>query len=299
MRSPMWEDTAIFLTWDDYGGFYDHVPPPDVDRMGFGFRVPLLVLSPYAVDGKVSHESGEFSSVIRFIEDNWSLHPYLTAPRPRGDAACCRRSTSRRPRDRPIRCRCGPTAPDRSSPRPDATRERGAATLPSMTTPEPDDEGVPGAVAQPVLVAGDGCPTAGRHEAGAEQMLEYVANMRDRRAHADPARRAAPGRARRPWKRKLKYLAFRGGRFASRRYDRLLGDAMDLTVALAERLIELEQEVAALQGQVAELATARRTTHREDRGPAPADLVRARRRRDCTPRRSTRRCARPGTTPRS
>jgi phospholipase C len=79
MRSPMWQDTAIFITWDDYGGFYDHVPPPDVDRMGFGFRVPLLVISPYTVDGTVSHEDGEFSSVIRFIEDNWNLRPYLTA----------------------------------------------------------------------------------------------------------------------------------------------------------------------------------------------------------------------------
>jgi phospholipase C len=79
MRSPMWQDTAIFITWDDYGGFYDHVPPPDVDRMGFGFRVPLLVISPYTVDGTVSHEGGEFSSVIRFIEDNWNLRPYLTA----------------------------------------------------------------------------------------------------------------------------------------------------------------------------------------------------------------------------
>ena len=78
MRSPMWKDTAIFLTWDDYGGFYDHVPPPDVDRMGFGFRVPLMVISPYAVAGKVSHEQGEFSSVIRFIEDNWMLRPFLT-----------------------------------------------------------------------------------------------------------------------------------------------------------------------------------------------------------------------------
>ena len=78
MRSPMWKDTAIFLTWDDYGGFYDHVPPPDVDRMGFGFRVPLLVISPYAVNGKVSHQEGEFSSVIRFIEDNWMLRPFLT-----------------------------------------------------------------------------------------------------------------------------------------------------------------------------------------------------------------------------
>ena len=82
MRSPMWQDTAIFVTWDDYGGFYDHVAPPDVDRMGFGFRVPMLMISPYAVDGKVSHESGEFSSVLRFIEDNWSLRPYMT-PRDR------------------------------------------------------------------------------------------------------------------------------------------------------------------------------------------------------------------------
>ena len=78
MRSKMWKDTAIFLTWDDYGGFYDHVPPPDIDRMGFGFRVPLLVISPYAIDGKVSHEEGEFSSVLRFIEDNWNLRPFLT-----------------------------------------------------------------------------------------------------------------------------------------------------------------------------------------------------------------------------
>jgi phospholipase C len=78
MRSKMWKDTAIFLTWDDYGGFYDHVPPPDIDRMGFGFRVPLLVISPYAIDGEVSHEEGEFSSVLRFIEDNWNLRPFLT-----------------------------------------------------------------------------------------------------------------------------------------------------------------------------------------------------------------------------
>jgi phospholipase C len=78
MRSPMWKNTAIFITWDDYGGFYDHVPPPHVDRMGFGFRVPLLVISPYAIDGKVSHEESEFSSVLRFMEHNWNLRPFLT-----------------------------------------------------------------------------------------------------------------------------------------------------------------------------------------------------------------------------
>jgi phospholipase C len=73
MRSPMWESTAIFLTWDDYGGFYDHVPPPQVDGFGFGIRVPMMVISPYAREGVVSDELGEFSSVLRFIEDNWGL----------------------------------------------------------------------------------------------------------------------------------------------------------------------------------------------------------------------------------
>lgn len=71
--SPIWDSTAIFLTWDDYGGFYDHISPPDVDRLGFGFRVPMIVISPYAKQGRVSSELGEFSSVLRFIEDNWGL----------------------------------------------------------------------------------------------------------------------------------------------------------------------------------------------------------------------------------
>jgi phospholipase C len=73
MQGPSWKDTAIFLTWDDYGGFYDHVRPPQVDRQGFGVRVPMLVISPYARRGVVSHELAEFSSVLRFIEDNWRL----------------------------------------------------------------------------------------------------------------------------------------------------------------------------------------------------------------------------------
>jgi phospholipase C len=69
----MWKSTAIFVTWDDYGGFYDHVPPPQVDDFGFGIRVPLLVISPYAKRGVIDHHLGEFSSVLRFIEDNWNL----------------------------------------------------------------------------------------------------------------------------------------------------------------------------------------------------------------------------------
>jgi len=73
MESPFWKDTAIFITWDDYGGFYDHVPPLQVDEFGFGFRVPLLTLSPYARRGHIDSELGEFSSILRFIEDNWGL----------------------------------------------------------------------------------------------------------------------------------------------------------------------------------------------------------------------------------
>jgi phospholipase C len=73
MRSPMWKDTAIFVTWDDYGGFYDHVPPPQIDGFGLGIRVPLLVISPYALDGAIDHRLGEFSSVLKFIESNWGL----------------------------------------------------------------------------------------------------------------------------------------------------------------------------------------------------------------------------------
>jgi len=73
MRSPIWKNTAIFITWDEYGGFYDHVPPQQLDQLGLGIRVPLLVISPYANQGQVFHEQSEFSSVLRFIEDNWGL----------------------------------------------------------------------------------------------------------------------------------------------------------------------------------------------------------------------------------
>jgi phospholipase C len=67
-----------FLTWDDFGGFYDHVPPPHVDIYGMGPRVPLIVISPYARRGFVFSETSEFSSVLRFIEKLHGL-PALTA----------------------------------------------------------------------------------------------------------------------------------------------------------------------------------------------------------------------------
>jgi len=78
MKSPYWGNTAIFLTWDDYGGFYDHVPPPEVDAYGFGPRVPMIVISPYAKTNYVSHYNYDFTSVLKFIEERWNL-PHLTA----------------------------------------------------------------------------------------------------------------------------------------------------------------------------------------------------------------------------
>jgi phospholipase C len=75
---PQWSSSAVFLTWDDYGGYYDHVAPPNVDEFGLGFRVPLIVISPYARPGFIDHTLGEFSSVLRFIEEDFSV-PNLTA----------------------------------------------------------------------------------------------------------------------------------------------------------------------------------------------------------------------------
>ncbi len=69
MRSSDWSSTAIFLTWDDWGGFYDHVVPPTPDASGFGLRVPGLVISPYARQGFIDHHVLSFDSYLRFIED--------------------------------------------------------------------------------------------------------------------------------------------------------------------------------------------------------------------------------------
>jgi len=77
MKSDLWEHTVIFVTWDEWGGFYDHVMPPRVDEVGLGFRVPMLTISPYTRRGVIDDELGEFSAPLRFIADNWGL-PYLT-----------------------------------------------------------------------------------------------------------------------------------------------------------------------------------------------------------------------------
>jgi phospholipase C len=71
MRSPDWKSTAIFVSWDDWGGFYDHVVPPTVDENGYGLRVPALVISPYAKRGYVDHQTLSFDAYVKFIEDDF------------------------------------------------------------------------------------------------------------------------------------------------------------------------------------------------------------------------------------
>lgn len=71
MQSPNWNSTAIFLAWDDWGGFYDHMVPPKVDENGYGLRVPGLVISPYARKGYIDHQILSFDAYTKFIEDDF------------------------------------------------------------------------------------------------------------------------------------------------------------------------------------------------------------------------------------
>jgi hypothetical protein len=71
MRGPDWNSTAIFLAWDDWGGSYDHVVPPEVDANGYGLRVPSIVISPYARTGEVNHHTLSFDAYNKFIEDDF------------------------------------------------------------------------------------------------------------------------------------------------------------------------------------------------------------------------------------
>ncbi|GHG60718.1 hypothetical protein GCM10012320_35440 [Sinomonas cellulolyticus] len=73
MSGPDWNSTAIFLSWDDWGGFYDHVTPPTVDQNGYGLRVPGIVISPYAKKGYIDHQTLSHDAYVKFIEDDF-LH---------------------------------------------------------------------------------------------------------------------------------------------------------------------------------------------------------------------------------
>jgi phospholipase C len=71
MQGPNWKDSAIFLAWDDWGGFYDHVVPVRVDENGYGLRVPGLVISPFAKRGLIDHQTLSFDAFVKFIEDDF------------------------------------------------------------------------------------------------------------------------------------------------------------------------------------------------------------------------------------
>ena len=71
MKGPDWKSTAVFVSWDDWGGFYDHVVPPTVDGEGYGIRVPGLLISPYARRGYVDHQTLSYDAYLKFIEDDF------------------------------------------------------------------------------------------------------------------------------------------------------------------------------------------------------------------------------------
>jgi phospholipase C len=89
MQSGVWKSTVIIVTWDDYGGFYDHVPPPAVDRFGYGPRVPALIISPYARAGLCCHTSFDFTSPLKLIEERFNLKPLASRDRNANDMLDC------------------------------------------------------------------------------------------------------------------------------------------------------------------------------------------------------------------
>src|SRR5207244_4387533 len=152
MRGPQWKSTAIFLAWDDWGGFYDHVAPPAVDQNGYGLRVPGLVISPYARRGLVDHQTLSFDAYVKFIEDDFlrgaRLDPQTDGrPAPRPDVRDRAKVRGTRVQD----CNCARTAACRSAVRP-------LPRLRRMSFPgsglRGSDRGEAG--------AGQGCPRADR-----------------------------------------------------------------------------------------------------------------------------------------
>jgi phospholipase C len=88
-NSPYWANTTIIITWDDWGGWYDHVAPKITNSYEYGFRVPLIIVSPYAKPGYVSHVTHDFGSILKFIEEVFQVAPLGYADTPADDFADC------------------------------------------------------------------------------------------------------------------------------------------------------------------------------------------------------------------
>lgn len=85
MRSSAWESSAFLWTYDDWGGWYDHVVPPQVDEYGYGYRAPALLVSPYAKRGHIESTTLDFTSGLKFIENNWGVEPLAERDRAAND----------------------------------------------------------------------------------------------------------------------------------------------------------------------------------------------------------------------
>jgi phospholipase C len=88
-NSPYWSNTAILITWDDWGGWYDHVAPQILNSYEYGFRVPMIVVSPYAKPAYISHVTHDFGSILKFIERTFSLPSLGYADAPADDLSDC------------------------------------------------------------------------------------------------------------------------------------------------------------------------------------------------------------------
>jgi phospholipase C len=88
-HSAYWDNTVVVVVWDDWGGWYDHVRPPQLDAMGLGFRVPMIVISPYAKHGYVSHVQHEFGSILKFTEEVFALPSLGTTDARADDLSDC------------------------------------------------------------------------------------------------------------------------------------------------------------------------------------------------------------------
>ncbi len=88
-HSKLWRSTVLIVVWDDWGGWYDHVAPPQLDAMGLGFRVPMIVISPYARRGYVSHHRHEFGSILKFTEEVFGLPAIGTTDTRADDLSDC------------------------------------------------------------------------------------------------------------------------------------------------------------------------------------------------------------------